>query len=76
MTTSVGVHEAKTHLSRLLEQVSAGEEVHITNRGRVVARLVGPARKQPRLGFAQGHVRIDEDFDAPLPPDLQSAFDA
>lgn len=76
MTTTVGVHEAKTHLSRLLEQVGAGEEVEITNRGRVVARLVGPARRPPRLGFDRGRVRIDDDFDAPLPDDLQSAFDA
>ena len=50
MTTSVGVHEAKTHLSRLLERVAAGEEVEITNRGKVVARLVGPARRTPNFG--------------------------
>ena len=40
MTKSVGVHEAKTHLSRLLERVSAGEEIVITRRGKPVAKLV------------------------------------
>ncbi|HEV3312146.1 MAG TPA: type II toxin-antitoxin system prevent-host-death family antitoxin, partial [Chloroflexota bacterium] len=43
MTKSVGVHEAKTHLSRLLEEVESGEEIVITRRGDDVARLV-PAR--------------------------------
>src|ERR671926_368360 len=74
MTTSVGVHEAKTHLSRLLERVAAGEEVEITNRGRVVARLVGPARRTPNLGFDRGNVWIADDFDD-LPEDLQRAFE-
>lgn len=75
MAVSVGVHEAKTHLSRLLEKVAAGEEVEITNRGRVVARLVGPARRAPNFGFDRGRVWIAEDFDAPLPADLQRAFE-
>ncbi len=74
MTTSVGVHEAKTHLSRLLEKVAAGEEVEITNRGRVVARLVGPARRTPNFGFDRGRVWLADDFDA-LPEDLRRAFE-
>ncbi|MBB3085585.1 type II toxin-antitoxin system Phd/YefM family antitoxin [Geodermatophilus sabuli] len=75
MTTSVGVHEAKTHLSRLLERVAAGEEVEITNRGRVVARLVGPVRRRPNFGFDRGRVWIADDFDDPLPADLQRAIE-
>jgi prevent-host-death family protein len=74
VTTSVGVHEAKTHLSRLLERVAAGEEVEITNRGKVVARLVGPARRTPNFGFDRGNVWIADDFDE-LPEDLQRAFE-
>ncbi|SDC70770.1 prevent-host-death family protein [Geodermatophilus telluris] len=74
MTVSVGVHEAKTHLSRLLEQVAAGEEVEITNRGRVVARLVGPTPRTPDLGFDRGNVWVADDFDD-LPGDLQRAFE-
>jgi prevent-host-death family protein len=77
MTKSVGVHEAKTHLSRLLEEVSAGAQVEITNRGQVVARLVPPLPKHsPDFGFDRGRIRVDDDFDAPLPDDLQSAFEA
>lgn len=76
MTKSVGVHEAKTHLSRLLEDVAAGAEVNITNRGTVVARLVPPARPVPNLGFDRGRIWAAEDFDGPLPDDLQAAFEA
>src|SRR3712207_3047000 len=75
VTTSVGVHEAKTHLSRLLERVAAGEEVEITNRGRVVARLVGPARRTPNFDFDRGRVWISDDFDDALPEELQRAFE-
>jgi prevent-host-death family protein len=75
MTMSVGVHEAKTHLSRLLERVAAGEEVEITNRGRVVARLVAPGRRSLNLGFDRGRIWVADDFDAPLPEDLQAAFE-
>jgi prevent-host-death family protein len=75
VTRSVGVHEAKTHLSRLLERVAAGEEIEITNRGRVVARLVGPTRRTPNFGFDRGNVWIADDFDDPLPEELQRAFE-
>ena len=68
------MHEAKTHLSRLLEEVAAGEEVEITNRGTVVARLVGPARRTCNLGFDRGNVWIADDVDD-LPEDLQRAFE-
>lgn len=75
MTKSVGVHEAKTQLSRLLAQVEAGDEVEITNRGRVVARLVGPSGDAVNLGFDRGRIEIADDFDAPLPADLLAAFE-
>ena len=77
MTTSVGVHEAKTHLSRLLAIVATGQDVEITNRGVVVARLVAPpAQRQPQLGFDRGRIWIADDFDAPLPDEVQEGFDA
>jgi prevent-host-death family protein len=75
VTKSVGVHEAKTHLSRLLDEVANGEEIEITNRGRVVARLVPAKRRMPHYGFDTGRVWIAEDFDAPLPKDLLAAFE-
>ncbi len=76
MTKSVGVHEAKTHLSRLLEQVAGGEEISITRRGEEVARLVPPRRGAPRrLGVDRGRLVVPEDFDAPLPADVLDAFE-
>jgi prevent-host-death family protein len=76
MTKSVGVHEAKTNLSRLLERVSAGEEIVITRRGEEVARLV-PARRAVvrRLGVDRGRFVVPDDFDAPLPEELLAAFE-
>jgi prevent-host-death family protein len=76
MTKSVGVHEAKTNLSKLLERVSAGEEIAITRRGEEVARLV-PARRPGarRLGLDRGRWVVPDDFDAPLPDDLLALFE-
>lgn len=64
----VNVHEAKTHLSRLLERVQAGEEVVIAKAGRPIAKLVpleAKTRREP--GSARGMVTVSEDFDAPMP---------
>ena len=63
----VNVHEAKTHLSRLLQRVKGGEEIVIARAGVPVARivpveLVGAKRK---LGIDKGLVWIADDFDAP-----------
>jgi prevent-host-death family protein len=76
MTKSVGVHAAKTHLSRLLDDVAAGEEVVIMRRGEEVASLV-PRRRAPsrRLGIDRGRFVVPEDFDAPLPEELLAAFE-
>ena len=71
----VNVHEAKTHLSRLLERVEAGEEVVIGRAGKPVARLV-PFRPEqdPRVpGGWEGRVWMADDFDR-LPADLEAAF--
>lgn len=78
MTKSVvGVHEAKTHLSRLLSRVERGEEVLIARRGAVVARLV-PAEEpsERRFGLDIGRITIMDDFDAPLPEEILARFDA
>lgn len=75
MDRPVNIHEAKTHLSRLIERVEAGEEITLARAGRPVARLVPYRRSQePRtLGIWRGKVRIADDFDAPL-PDVEEAF--
>lgn len=76
MTTSVGVHEAKTHLSQLLGRVQHGEEVIITNRGEEVARLVPPRPPtHRRFGRDEGVFEVPEDFDAPLPDDVLARFE-
>ncbi|HEV3309237.1 MAG TPA: type II toxin-antitoxin system Phd/YefM family antitoxin [Chloroflexota bacterium] len=76
MTKSVGVHEAKTHLSQLLERVRAGEEFAITRRGEEVARLVPPPIKgERRFGTDRGRFIVPDDFDAPLPEDIVAAFE-
>lgn len=74
----VNIHAAKTHLSRLLDEVAAGEEVVIARSGRPVARLVPivlPAAGR-RPGSLKGRIRIGRDFDAPLPAGLSDAFGA
>ena len=72
----VNVHEAKTHLSRLLGEVEAGEEVVIGRAGKPIARLV-PYESQlgPRVpGAWEGRVRIGDDFDDDLPEEIAAAF--
>lgn len=72
----VNVHQAKTHLSRLLERARAGDEVIIAKNGEPIARLVPVAqRRQPRTpGSMKGKIRIAADFDAPLPKNILSRF--
>jgi prevent-host-death family protein len=73
----VNIHQAKTHFSRLLQRVAAGEEVVIARAGVPVARLVAvePKKGKPRLlGMDEGRVWIADDFDAPLPDDLLKEF--
>ena len=71
----VNVHEAKTHLSRLLEEAAAGEEIVIAKAGRPVARLVAVRATTGgrRLGLWHGRVRMSEDFDE-LPEEIAAAF--
>jgi antitoxin (DNA-binding transcriptional repressor) of toxin-antitoxin stability system len=76
MTKSVGVHEAKTHLSRLIEDVTAGEEIVITRRGKAVASLGPPPEPTPlRFGIDEGRFVVPEDFDDPLPDELLAEFE-
>ncbi len=70
----VNIHEAKTHLSRLLERVARGEEIVIARSGRPVARLVPICPDRRRPGRLKGKLRLADDFDAPLPEELAAAF--
>lgn len=65
----VNVHEAKTHLSRLLERVERGQEIVIARAGKPIAKLV-PIDDTPRqrpLGIDKGKIWMSDDFDDPLP---------
>ena len=72
----VNIHQAKTHFSRLLRRVAAGEEVTIARSGVPIARLVAvqPKTKNRPLGMDRGRIWITDDFDAPLPDDLLKEF--
>lgn len=77
MTKSVGVHEAKTNLSQLLDDVASGEEVVITRRGRPAARLVAiRAGTSRQFGVDRGRLIVPADFDAPLNAGELDAFEA
>jgi prevent-host-death family protein len=69
------IHEAKTHLSRLVEKAAAGEEIIIAKAGKPMAKLVGykPSPKRRKPGGWKGKVWIADDFDE-LPPDIAEAF--
>ena len=73
---TVNVQEAKTHLSRLLREVEAGEEIAIARAGRVVARLIRAEEASPRAwGCFEGQVRIEDGAFDPLSDDDASEWD-
>lgn len=75
--TEVNIHEAKTHLSKLLRRVAAGEEVVIARAGKPVARLI-PVETRPRrvFGMDRGRFEVPDDFNAPLPEDVLRDFES
>jgi prevent-host-death family protein len=74
---TVNIHEAKTHLSRLVDQVASGEEIVLAKAGKPVARLVPlvPPRQPRKLGVLAGRFRVPDDFDAPLPEEVVGSFE-
>jgi prevent-host-death family protein len=77
MSVRVNVHEAKTHLSRLLAQVRNGQEIIISEAGKPVARLVPIEERLAKrvAGSARSNVIIAEDFDAPIPEFILNSFE-
>jgi len=74
---TVNIHEAKTHLSRFVDQAAAGEEIVIARAGKPVARLVALAsdKVRPRkLGLGKGRFTIPEDFDRLHQEAIQAMF--
>ena len=73
----VNIHEAKTHFSKLLRRVAAGEEIVISRAGQPVAKIVPiVGRKRHRFGVDRGVFQVPDDFDRPLPNDVLDAFES
>ncbi|MCX8087284.1 MAG: type II toxin-antitoxin system Phd/YefM family antitoxin [Rhodocyclaceae bacterium] len=77
LETAVNIHEAKTHLSRLVEQAAAGEEIIIAKAGKPMAKLVplvaGPREPRP-LGLRAGQREVPEDIDTLFSVEIEAMF--
>jgi prevent-host-death family protein len=74
---TVNIHAAKTHLSRLVDEVAEGAEIVIAKAGKPVAKLVPlkPRSGRRKLGALAGKLVVPDDFDAPLPDEVLSDFE-
>lgn len=75
---TVNVHEAKTHLSKILAEVEAGEEFTIARAGKPVARVTGvdqESRPRRRLGALRGQAVIPDDFDTWAQEEIIAMFE-
>ncbi|HEY2969654.1 MAG TPA: type II toxin-antitoxin system Phd/YefM family antitoxin [Casimicrobiaceae bacterium] len=74
---SVNIHQAKTQLSKLVEQAAAGSEIVIARAGKPVAKLVPlvATKRVRKLGILKGKIKVPDDFDAPLPAKVIAGFE-
>lgn len=75
---TVNLYEAKTHLSRLVDQAAAGEEIVIAKAGKPVAKLVPltPVRPAPRkFGLLKGKYTVPDDFDTMFAEEIRAMFE-
>jgi len=74
---TLNIHEAKTHLSRLLARVLLGEEFVIAKAGRPIAKIV-PYEERPlskrRIGFMSGQIKVPDDFDTMCAEEIEAMF--
>lgn len=74
----VNIHEAKTHLSRLIERASQGESFIIAKAGKPMVRVVAIeadlVKKPQRLGFMKGKGKIPDDFDTMYAKEIEDLF--
>ena len=75
--STVNIHQAKTHFSRLVDAAMRGEETVIAKAGKPAARLVPikPIKSVRKPGFLKGRIKIAADFDAPLPDEILESFE-
>lgn len=74
----IGMHEAKSTLSQLVQRAAAGETILIGPHGRPEAKLVAadaPVRPARRLGLLRGKLKIPDDFDSALPAEVLQEFE-
>ena len=72
----VNIHDAKTHLSRLVDEAAAGREIIIAKAGKPVAKLAPLSDRPRKLGTLKGKLRAGADFDARLPEEILNDFEA
>lgn len=78
MVRTVNLYEAKTQLSKLVEDAADGEEIVIAKAGQPRARLVPlrqPSKKRREPGGSKGQIWIADDFDDPLPGEILAGFE-
>lgn len=77
MDNIVNIHEAKTHLSRLVDEVASGAEVIIAKAGKPMARLspMAPVKKTKKLGLLKGKIKVPDDFNALLDEEVFAGFE-
>jgi prevent-host-death family protein len=77
MSNIINIHEAKTHLSRIVDEVAAGAEVIIAKAGKPMARLtpIAGVRRPKKLGLLKGKIKVPDDFNAPLPEGVIASFE-
>jgi prevent-host-death family protein len=73
---TVNIHEAKTHLSQLIEKVIAGEDVIIAKAGKPLVRLTAlePPPRKSRIGFLKGQITVPDDFDTMFQDEIEEMF--
>jgi prevent-host-death family protein len=77
MSNVINIHEAKTHLSRIVDEVAAGAEIIIAKAGKPMARLspIGTSAKPKKLGQLKGKIKVPDDFNAPLDEETLAQFE-
>jgi prevent-host-death family protein len=75
---TVNIHEAKTHLSRLVDRASKGEPFIIAKAGKPLVKVVPldapPVRKMQRMGFLAGQIQVPDDFDTMFADEIEKEF--
>jgi prevent-host-death family protein len=77
MTKVINIHDAKTHLSRIVDEVAGGAEMIIAKAGKPMARLtpIAPRARKKKLGLLKGKVKVPDDFNTPLDAELIAQFE-